>query len=479
MPPAARDASTGRRRRRRRCGRRAASDGAGRPRRGRALRGAGRRSMRSKCGALHGASLSSSRRRLDAGGDEQRARGRALQRAHQRARRRRRAPARPASRPATARRRRSCSSAAMPAAGRPAVRPWSRNSAISVIAPKPNSRGDVPASRRRITDAPSATRSDLAAPHRRRRVAAASARRRRRSMRGCRRPCSARRSAAFSASALPMSGGATPARTATPTPTLPIGARGPSTGCRSRRARRATPCGTMITSAAGAARSAARNAGAAANSMRDRVAALALERRERRPHARLDRACRQHAQLERVQRQARTRAGGSDPARAIRSTDGGGRSMRCGSVRGRRASRACSWAFTSGHSPAVMLYITVSRTVPSRRSAWWRSTPSLLRAEPLDRALAREVEVVGAPADQLRAERLERVRHQQQLAAGVDVAALPALRVPGVADLERARPPARCRGSCVLPITCAARGVEHGERQPVALARRPAARRSM
>src|SRR5438045_1921477 len=58
----------------------------------------------------------------------------------------------------------------------------------------------------------------------------------------------------------------------------------------------------------------------------------------------------------------------------------------------------------------------------------------LPRAEPLDRALAREVEIVGAPADELRAQRLERVRHEEQLGARLDVRALPALGVPGVAD---------------------------------------------
>lgn len=41
-----------------------------------------------------------------------------------------------------------------------------------------------------------------------------------------------------------------------------------------------------------------------------------------------------------------------------------------------RASRYCKCACASGHSPAVMLYITVSRMVPSRRAAWPRSTPS-------------------------------------------------------------------------------------------------------
>src|SRR5690625_2984524 len=41
-----------------------------------------------------------------------------------------------------------------------------------------------------------------------------------------------------------------------------------------------------------------------------------------------------------------------------------------------RESKYFRWCETSGHSPAVRLYITVSRTVPSRRKAWWRRTPS-------------------------------------------------------------------------------------------------------
>jgi hypothetical protein len=39
--------------------------------------------------------------------------------------------------------------------------------------------------------------------------------------------------------------------------------------------------------------------------------------------------------------------------------------------------RYSNCAFASGHSPERMLYITVSRMVPSRRSAWPRITPSL------------------------------------------------------------------------------------------------------
>src|SRR2546427_9769281 len=63
----------------------------------------------------------------------------------------------------------------------------------------------------------------------------------------------------------------------------------------------------------------------------------------------------------------------------------------------------------------------------------------LLRAERFDRALRVEVEVVRAQADHLAVECGERVAEQQQLARGVAVALLPALRVPGPADLDAAR----------------------------------------
>src|SRR5574341_1939430 len=60
----------------------------------------------------------------------------------------------------------------------------------------------------------------------------------------------------------------------------------------------------------------------------------------------------------------------------------------------------------------------------------------LLRAERLDRALRAEIEIVGAQADDLAMDLFEAVFEQQQLARAVDVAALHALRVPGVADLD-------------------------------------------
>src|SRR2546426_8129773 len=62
--------------------------------------------------------------------------------------------------------------------------------------------------------------------------------------------------------------------------------------------------------------------------------------------------------------------------------------------------------------------------------------PVLLRSQRFDRALRGQVEIVGAQAHDLAAQRLEGVREKQQLAGGIDVAALPALRVPGVADLD-------------------------------------------
>ena len=62
--------------------------------------------------------------------------------------------------------------------------------------------------------------------------------------------------------------------------------------------------------------------------------------------------------------------------------------------------------------------------------------PILLRTQPLDRPLRGEIEIVGAQTDHLAAQRVEGVREQQQLAGRVDVAALPALCIPGVADLD-------------------------------------------
>ena len=60
----------------------------------------------------------------------------------------------------------------------------------------------------------------------------------------------------------------------------------------------------------------------------------------------------------------------------------------------------------------------------------------LLRAEALDRPLGREVEVVGAQADDRAFERLECVREQEQLARRVHVRSLKSRRVPRPADLH-------------------------------------------
>src|SRR6185436_15810126 len=60
----------------------------------------------------------------------------------------------------------------------------------------------------------------------------------------------------------------------------------------------------------------------------------------------------------------------------------------------------------------------------------------LLRAERLDRALRAEIEIVGAQADHLAAQLLESVGEKEELACGIDVRALAARGVPGVADLD-------------------------------------------
>ena len=72
---------------------------------------------------------------------------------------------------------------------------------------------------------------------------------------------------------------------------------------------------------------------------------------------------------------------------------------------------------TSGHSPAAIEAVhhgVAHRAVAAQRVVTQHAV--LARAQALDGALAREVVVVGAPADQLRAQRLEGMLHQQQLA---------------------------------------------------------------
>src|SRR5215470_28886 len=60
----------------------------------------------------------------------------------------------------------------------------------------------------------------------------------------------------------------------------------------------------------------------------------------------------------------------------------------------------------------------------------------LLRAQPQDRLAGRVIEPVRAELHRDAFELFERVREEQQLALGVEGAALHALRVPRVADLE-------------------------------------------
>src|ERR1700730_3628197 len=60
----------------------------------------------------------------------------------------------------------------------------------------------------------------------------------------------------------------------------------------------------------------------------------------------------------------------------------------------------------------------------------------LFYAEGFDRFLGGEVEVVGPQTDDFTAERLERVREQEELARTIDVASLPFRSVPRVADFD-------------------------------------------
>src|SRR3954466_10269535 len=60
----------------------------------------------------------------------------------------------------------------------------------------------------------------------------------------------------------------------------------------------------------------------------------------------------------------------------------------------------------------------------------------LFRTDPENGALRAEVEVVRPQANDLAAQRIERVPEQQQLARRVDVRALPAPRIEGVADFH-------------------------------------------
>src|SRR5487761_869007 len=60
----------------------------------------------------------------------------------------------------------------------------------------------------------------------------------------------------------------------------------------------------------------------------------------------------------------------------------------------------------------------------------------LLRAECFDRFLRAKIKIIRTQAHHLAAELVERMLEQNELAGGVHVASLPALRIPGVADLD-------------------------------------------
>jgi hypothetical protein len=62
--------------------------------------------------------------------------------------------------------------------------------------------------------------------------------------------------------------------------------------------------------------------------------------------------------------------------------------------------------------------------------------PVFLGTQGFDGPLRGEVEVVSPQADHLAPESIERVSQQQKFAASVDVAPLPALAVPRVADFD-------------------------------------------
>src|SRR5882762_3882317 len=94
--------------------------------------------------------------------------------------------------------------------------------------------------------------------------------------------------------------------------------------------------------------------------------------------------------------------------------------------------------------------------------------PVHLRAQRFDRALRGQIEIVGPQPHDPASQRLERMSEKQQLADRVHVAALPALRVPGVADLDTVG------GRDDVVITSAADNLAatqlaHGPRQHVAV----------
>jgi hypothetical protein len=79
--------------------------------------------------------------------------------------------------------------------------------------------------------------------------------------------------------------------------------------------------------------------------------------------------------------------------------------------------------------------MTVSRALPSRRIPWWRMTPSFF-APSAAVALPGGNGGIRCATPPPRTQGVEGVAEEQQLAARVDVALLPALGVPRVADLD-------------------------------------------
>lgn len=97
------------------------------------------------------------------------------------------------------------------------------------------------------------------------------------------------------------------------------------------------------------------------------------------------------------------------------------------------------------HSPARMRYITLSRTCRLAAPGDGRMTPSFHSCSYCgDGVLGCIVEVVRPEADNLAAQGLESVCHQEQLAGGVDVRALPAITMARGEWLEADSVPLKC-----------------------------------
>ncbi len=119
-----------------------------------------------------------------------------------------------------------------------------------------------------------------------------------------------------------------------------------------------------------------------------------------------------------------------------------------------RASRRCA-SLASGHSPASMLYITgvAHGAVGAQRVVAHHAV--FLGAQPLDGALAGEVEVVGAPAHHMAVQVVEGVAPAaSSLAVVFTWLRWTLLGIPGVANLHPASRRAGCRGSWWCPAPC-------------------------